>query len=88
MMMCHDSKMYKCLCCGYVTLAEQAPGTFEICPVCGWEDDNLQAENPTLSGGANEVSLEEAQRNFFRLGAVTREAMKHVRGPRPDEVPR
>ena len=26
---------------------------FEICPVCGWEDDCLQRDDPDYRGGAN-----------------------------------
>lgn len=37
---------YPCVCCGFLTLAEPPPGTFEICSVCRWEDDNVQARDP------------------------------------------
>ncbi len=33
---------YACPCCGYLTLTEKPPGTFAICPVCFWEDDEVQ----------------------------------------------
>ncbi|MCR5503879.1 MAG: hydrolase [Lachnospiraceae bacterium] len=52
-------KKYRCLCCGKKTLPEKPPGTYEICPVCGWEDDRAQAEDEDLAGGANELSLRE-----------------------------
>lgn len=29
--------------------------------MCGWEDDPLQAEEPDFEGGANDLSLHEAQ---------------------------
>jgi NADH dehydrogenase len=63
-----SSQHYKCLCCDQETLKERPPGTFEICQVCRWEDDNAQAENPDLRGGANRVSLNEARRNFAQIG--------------------
>jgi hypothetical protein len=78
--------MFRCLCCGCATLGEQPPGTFEICPVCYWEDDNVQAKNPTLGGGANKVSLEEARRNFKTLGAISPEFVGMVRKPLPQET--
>jgi hypothetical protein len=42
---------HPCPCCGYQTLREPPPGTFETCPVCRWEDDNIQFEDPTYEGG-------------------------------------
>ncbi len=59
---------FACLCCGSLTLSEEPPGTFEICAVCDWEDDAVQARDPTRRGGANEVSLREARENFKRHG--------------------
>ncbi len=32
------AKKYTCLCCGYKTMSEER-GSFDICPVCFWEDD-------------------------------------------------
>ena len=32
-------------------------GSFDICPFCGWEDDELQLKDPNYEGGANELSL-------------------------------
>ncbi|MCQ2524780.1 MAG: hypothetical protein MJ123_10620 [Lachnospiraceae bacterium] len=40
-------------------------GKYEICPVCGWEDDPLCRKDPTFKGGANELSLEEAREIYF-----------------------
>ena len=33
--------------------------SFEICPVCGWEDDAVATRHPDLEGGANSISLNE-----------------------------
>lgn len=38
---------FACPCCGSFTLTEKPPGTFSICEVCGWEDDNIQYDDPT-----------------------------------------
>ncbi|MGV9938158.1 CPCC family cysteine-rich protein [Streptomyces sp. NPDC003401] len=38
-------------------------------PVCFWEDDGGQFRRPTMAGGANKVSLIEAQRNYQDFGA-------------------
>ena len=52
-----------CLCCkkGYV---EAGVGTFDICPICGWEDDDIQADDPDYPGGANELSLNEYRKQY------------------------
>ena len=51
--------LLSCACCGSNVIHER--GTFEICPVCNWEDDPAQAGDPDLAGGANELSLNEAR---------------------------
>lgn len=76
-----------CLCCGCRTLSEAPPGTYEICPVCFWEDDPVQAKDPTYRGGANEVSLVEARVNYQRIGATDERSREHVRSPLPSELP-
>ncbi|MBV8315055.1 MAG: hypothetical protein JOZ53_08965 [Planctomycetaceae bacterium] len=78
---------YACPCCGYLTLGEPPPGTYEICPVCGWQDDPVQFEDPSYTGGANEVSLAEARRNFLGSGAAEPRSAGWVRPPRDEEKP-
>ncbi|MBL1704243.1 hypothetical protein DXB51_09685 [Bacillus cereus] len=46
---------YTCPCCGYETLEEEPPGTYEICSICYWEDDEVQFNDPDFEGGANEA---------------------------------
>lgn len=76
---------YPCPCCGYKTLDEKPPGTFQICEVCFWEDDNIQFENLDVIGGANDVSLRQAQENFNKFGACTEDAKNYVRKPTEQE---
>ena len=57
-------KTYPCPCCGRDMLREPPPGTYEICPICGWEDDPVQYRDPDFSGGANLMSLNEARKRF------------------------
>ena len=57
------SVKYPCPCCGSLVFAE-SPGSYDICPVCGWEDDLSQLRFPT-TGGAN-PPLVECQRTFAR----------------------
>ncbi len=84
-------KKYKCKCCGYYTLTEKPkdpdvyPGTFEICPVCFWEDDSLQFLNPDRKGGANNVSLNEAKKNFIEFGAVEKSCIQYTRKATEEE---
>ena len=81
-----DGYRRACPCCGHRTLADLCPGSYEICPVCFWEDDFAQFENPKLCGGANRVSLTQARENYVQFGACEREALSHIRPPVPSEV--
>ena len=75
-----------CLCCGYLTYSEPPNGNWDICPVCFWEDDPVQAGNENYSGGANRVSLRQARKNFGLFGACTRDAIGSVRKPYEFEI--
>jgi hypothetical protein len=56
--------VYPCPVCGHQTFTGP-PGSYDICEVCGWEDDSLQLEfATTLSGGANGITLADAQAGF------------------------
>ena len=37
---------------------------YDICDICGWENDPVQLKNPDFPGGANEESLNEAISNW------------------------
>nr|WP_078611001.1 MULTISPECIES: CPCC family cysteine-rich protein [Streptomyces] len=75
---------YPCVCCGHLTM-EESPGSYEICPVCFWEDDAVQLRWPDWAAGANRTSLIKAQQNFQGYGACDERAMEHVRPPGDDE---
>ncbi|AKN31284.1 hydrolase [Clostridium carboxidivorans P7] len=77
---------YKCPCCGYYTFAEKPNGNYDICEVCFWEDDPIQLKDSTYEGGANHVSLIQAQKNFLKFGACEQEMVVHVRKPKPEEL--
>lgn len=76
---------FACPCCGYKTFTEQPNGSYDICPVCFWEDDLIQLNDPTYEGGANRVSLRQGQKNFIEFGACEREMIENVRQPKKDE---
>ena len=55
--------VFKCPVCGQYTF-QSGPGSYEICPVCGWEDDKAQYKDPNLKGGANKLSLKEYKEQY------------------------
>ena len=60
---------YKCPCCGNYTLLEMPPGTYEICEICNWEDDEVQYKDPMYAGGANKLCLNDA-RKLYRMNKI------------------
>jgi hypothetical protein len=80
-------QLFPCPCCGYFTIGQKPPGTFEICPVCFWEDDPVQFNDHDYDGAANTVSLKTAQANFREFGASERQFVHDVRTPMGDEIP-
>ena len=72
-------KKHRCPCCDNFTFSESLGGTFEICPVCYWEDDNVQLSDPTFEGGANPESLNQARANYRAFGAVRKTVLEYVR---------
>ncbi len=49
-------KKNQCPICGQTILDE-----FDICEVCGWENDLVQLAHPDFPGGANQMSINEAR---------------------------
>ena len=60
-------------------------GTYEICPVCFWEDDGVQSKDPDFRGGANKGSLNEAREIFLQIGAVEERLKQFTRPPTVEE---
>ncbi|MFE9647271.1 CPCC family cysteine-rich protein [Streptomyces sp. NPDC006365] len=59
---------YPCPCCGHL-VHENPPGSFRVCPVCGWEDDLVQLRWPGAKG-ANRYPLIEAQQLYRQVGVA------------------
>ncbi|MFS0762361.1 CPCC family cysteine-rich protein [Peribacillus phoenicis] len=76
---------YTCPCCGYKTLDEEPPGTYDICEICFWEDDGYQYEHQD-EDGANYVSFREAQKNYKKFGAKSERSLQFVRKPNNSEI--
>lgn len=80
-------KKWKCPCCGYYTFDSLPDATYDICPVCFWEDDGrYDMDDIYVESGANSVSLMEARENFERYGACTEDMIKNVRRADEDEL--
>ena len=73
-----------CPCCGLKTL-DPEDSAFEICPVCFWENDPSQVRYPDETG-ANDISLNEARKNYAEFGACAERFMDYVRKPLPEEI--
>ena len=80
-----SQKRYRCPCCGYYTFTEPC-GSYEICPVCYWENDAVQNDNPDYVGGANKCSLNESRNNYKKAGACEERFLPYVRQPLPEEM--
>lgn len=78
---------FACLCCGFLTLDRQPPGSWSVCPVCFWEDDYAQGLDTGLAGGANELSLDDARRNFAATGSSSPRFSALVRLANKTEFP-
>ena len=62
----HEPNKILCPVCGKSQVEEYA-----ICDVCNWENDPVQFEHPDLSGGANNMSLNQA-RAAYKAGKSVR----------------
>ncbi|MBI1375264.1 MAG: hydrolase [Phycisphaera sp.] len=57
--------MHPCPACGFLVFA-QLPGSYDLCPICNWEDDDVQLRFPMMRGGANGESLFEWQQRIVK----------------------
>jgi len=51
--------MIKCPVCGEYEFEKDSD--YDVCPVCWWENDGVQLDDPDYDGGANEKSLNECR---------------------------
>lgn len=64
--MLDERKRILCPVCNRYTFAYE--DDYDICPICGWENDSIQNMNPDFKGGANPMSLNEAKAEFASTG--------------------
>lgn len=74
-------RMYPCPCCGYKTLPGR--GDYDLCPVCWWEDDDLE---PWEYSGPNTRTLVEAQQEYLSESRPYRHRPGKVRPPKRREA--
>ena len=79
--------MTACRCCGCYTIGSKGDFSYEICDVCFWEADPVQAKEPDYAGGANRVSLNEARKSYGSHGVSDLQFLKNIRKPTLDELP-
>ncbi len=58
-------ELYPCPGCGSFVFDEPS-GSYDICPLCDWEDDSSQLRYPMSEGGANKQSLHEHQQFWLQ----------------------
>ena len=51
--------MINCPVCNKYDFEED--NDFDVCDICGWENDGVQLDDPNYRGGANRRSLNEAR---------------------------
>ena len=77
-----DLERFPCPCCGYLVF-DEPPGSYDICPICFWEDDISQLRFPEMGGAS--IPLIDAQKNFQRIAACEERLKPHVRPPSANE---
>lgn len=78
---------YACPCCGNLTFFTKPGGTFFICPVCFWEDDDSSIEDENTVYDINKVSLVQARWNYIQFKACRKDMIEYVREPEAYEYP-
>lgn len=75
--------MLACPCCGCLTLPSHR--TFDICPVCFWEDDFTVDPDDDLN--PNNMTLRGARANLASWGAVRPDLVHFTRSPESGGTP-
>lgn len=77
-----DEGAVPCPCCASPEFAE--PASFDICGVCGWQDDGQGDRDAelVLEGPNGPLSLTQARKNYLAFGSCSEEH-RHRKLPPP-----
>lgn len=64
----------KCPCCNEGIIEER----YDICDICGWEDDKIQNLDRSFAGGANKLSLIDHCREYFKNSRIKYYSIKEM----------
>ncbi len=67
---------HQCPCCDYFSLHRR--GSYDVCPVCYWEDDGLGLGDMDVVSAPNHITLRQARESFRRCGAADLAAVSLV----------
>ena len=81
-------KRLVCPCCGYFTIESDDKVIVDICEVCYWQYDAVAHNKPDSIKGANDVTLNEARKNYKEFKACEKRFINKVRNPIPEELPK
>lgn len=56
-----EIRKFPCPCCGAQNQVDEEGG-YDICQICGWEDDRYQRNFPDETGANGKLTLSEARR--------------------------
>ena len=80
---------YPCPCCGYLTLpVPREEAVAYICPVCFWENDVFDPGADSPSDENHGMTLRQGRENYRKYGAMRPDFLRHVRPPKPEELPK
>jgi len=68
------NKAYPCACCGHMAF-ERQPGSYDVCPICWWEDDEVQLRPNWWNFGGPNKPIRVAQWKYQRRGQLPPDAV-------------
>lgn len=75
-----EPKRFQCACCENFTIKGYTINYYNNpCPVCYWQNNIEQNNNPMLVSKENDISLVEAQKNYKLIGAINEDSLSKTR---------